>query len=89
MIVPTFTFDADVNGYVSDAFTVEEAATVRIELASRAPVVTLKMEADGGYANYGQSPKNSDRYEIGITSEKEITVKLATPVEVTKCYVLT
>ena len=88
MIVPEFTFDADMNGYVCEPFTVEERATVHIELASPAPVVTLKMEEDGGYANYGQTPDDSDRYEIDITSKDEITVKMATPVEVTKCYII-
>lgn len=88
MIVPQFTFDAEANGYVSESFTVDEAAQVHIELASRAPVVTLKQEKDGGYANYGQTPKQACGYNINIHSKEEITVKLATPVEVTKCYIL-
>lgn len=88
MIVPQFTFDAEANGYISEPFTIEERAQVHIELASRAPVVTLKLEDDGEYANYGQSPKNACRYNIDISSKREITVKLAAPVEVTKCYVL-
>lgn len=88
MIVPTFTFDAEANGYISEPFTVDERATVHIELASRAPVVTLKMEDDGGYANYGQTPESACGFEIGIHSKKEATVCLASPVEVTKCYIL-
>jgi len=88
MIIPQFTFDADLNGYVSEPVAIEERATVHIELASRAPVVTLKQESDGGYANYGQTPRQTDRYEIDITTGDEITVKLATPVEVTKCYII-
>lgn len=88
MITPNFTFDAEANGYISDPFTVDELAQVHIELASRAPVVTLKQESDGGYANYGQTPKQACGYKINIRSKGEITVKLATPVEVTKCYIL-
>lgn len=88
MITPTFTFDEDANGWLSEPFVVEERATVFIELASMAPVVTLKQEADGGYANYGQTPKESDRYELNITSNQEETVILATPVEVTSCYII-
>ena len=88
MRTPKFTFDSDMNGYVSEPFTVEEHAVVHIELASRAPVVTLKMEEDGGYANYGQSPKNAEGYEINITTKREETLMIATPVEVKKCYIL-
>lgn len=88
MIIPNFIFDAEANGYISEPFTVDERATVRLELSSRAPVVTLKQEEDGEFAICGQSPKSSDSYEIDITSTHEITVCLATPVEVTKCYVL-
>lgn len=88
MIAPQFTFDADANGYLSEPFTIDERATVHIELASRAPVVTLKQEKDGGYANFGQTPKSATGFEINITSKKEATIRLATPVEVTKCYIL-
>ena len=88
MIIPQFTFDADANGYLSEPFTIDERATVHIELASLAPVVTLKQEKDGGYANFGQTPKSGTGFEINITSRKEATIRLATPVEVTKCYVL-
>lgn len=88
MIVPQFTFDQDANGFISEPITIDEQAMVHIELASRAPVVTLKQEGDGGFANYGQTPKSGTAFEFNITSKKEITVKLATPVEVTKCYVL-
>ena len=42
MITPEFTFDAEANGFLSDPFTIDERAAVHIELASRAPVVTLK-----------------------------------------------
>ena len=88
MIMPAFTYDDDMNGYVSEPFTIEEQATVSMELASKAPVVILRQENDGGYANYGQSPKESDRYEIKITSKDEARLMLATPVEVTKCYII-
>ena len=87
MIVPQFTFDAEANGYISEPFTIDQSAQVHIELASRAPVVTLKMESDGGYANYGQTPKMATGYNINVSSKEEITVKLATPVEVTKCFI--
>lgn len=88
MIVPEFIFDEEMNGFLSEPFTIDEQALVHIELASRAPIVTLKQEKDGGYANYGMSPKSAERFEIDITANKEMTVRLATPVEVTKCYVL-
>lgn len=88
MITPVFIFDEEANGYLCDPFSIEEQATVHIELASKAPVVILKQEADGGYANYGQTPKESDRYELNLTSNQEETIMLATPVEVTKCYII-
>lgn len=88
MVIPTFTFSDDLNGYLSEAFNAEEEALVHIELAQPAPVVTLKMEADGGFANYGQTPELSDGYEIHITLKDAATLKIATPVEVKNCYVL-
>lgn len=88
MVTPTFTFDAEANAYLSEPFTVEERAMVHIELESKAPVVTLKMEEDGGYANYGQTPKEASGYEIHITSKDEATLILATPVAVTDCYII-
>lgn len=88
MINPTFTWDAEANGYLSDSFTVEGRATVHIELTSQAPVVTLKEEDDGGWGNYGQTPKDADCYEIEITSTDMVKLRLATPVEVIKCYIL-
>ena len=84
----SFIFDEDANGWLSEPFTIEEQATVHIELSGKAPVVTLKQEVDGGYANYGQTPKESDRYELNLTSNDEVTLMLATPVEVTKCYII-
>lgn len=88
MIVPAFTFDADANGYISEPFTIDEQAMAHIELASRAPVVVLKQETDGGFANFGQTPKSGEAFEINITCNKENIIKLATPVEVLKCYIL-
>lgn len=88
MIKPEFCFDQTANGYISDPITIVERALVHIELASQAPVVTLKQEEDGGYANYGMTPKLAAGYEINLSSKKEITVKLATPVEVKKCYII-
>ena len=88
MITPTFTFDTEANAYLSEPITIDEQAMAHIELASRAPVVTLKQEKDGGYANYGQTPKSGTHFEINITCQDEITIRLATPVEVMKCYVL-
>lgn len=88
MIIPTFEFDAEANGYISEPFTIDERCTAHIELASRAPVVTLKREEDGGYANYGQTPKTACGYEIDIFTKREETIKLATPVEVKKCYII-
>ena len=88
MIVPQFTFDAEANGYISEPFIIDQAASVHIELTSRAPVVTLKREDDGGYANYGQTPKQDTAFQINIHSKEEITVKLATPVPIRKCYII-
>lgn len=88
MIQPDFSFDADMNGYLSVPFAAVEEALVHIELTAPAPVVTLKMESDGGYANYGQTPELSDGYEIQITLKDDATLRLATPVEVKNCYVL-
>lgn len=88
MVIPQFEFNEETNAYLCEPFTVDEEALVHIELASRAPVVTLKMEEDGGYGNYGQTSKSADAYEIHITSKKEVTLMLATPVEVKKCYIL-
>jgi len=88
MITPQFTFDAEANAYISEPVTIDESATVEIELAANAPVVTLKMEEDGEYANYGQTPEpQRDAYKIKITSKESIQVMLATPVEVTKCII--
>lgn len=88
MIQPKFTFDAEANGWLSEPFTIQEQATVHIELAAMAPVVTLKQEEDGEFANYGQTPDESDRYEIKLTTEEAATLMLAAPVEVLKCYIL-
>lgn len=88
MITPVFSFNEDANGYLSDSFNIEEEATVHIELAGKAPVVVLRQEPDGGFANYGQTPDESDRYELNLTSNQEETIMLATPVEVTKCYII-
>lgn len=88
MIEPQFTFDAEANAYISEPVTVEEAAIVEIELAANAPVVILKMEDDGEYANYGQTPEpQHDAYKIKIVSKDSIRIKLATPVEVTRCII--
>lgn len=88
MIVPNFVFDTDANGYLSEPFPIVEQCMAHIELASRAPVVILRQDTDGGFVNYGQTPKSGDRFEINITSNKENIIRLATPVEVTKCYIL-
>lgn len=88
MIVPTFTFDVKANGYISTPFTVSGKATVHIELASSAPVVTLKEDEEGNYANCGQTPRQETGFEITITTLRKETLLLATPVEVTKCYIL-
>ena len=88
MIVPEFTFDAEANAYLSEPLTIDEQCMAHIELASRAPVVVLKQEKDGGFGNFGQTPKSGNRFEINITCNKEMIIKLATPVEVTKCYIL-
>lgn len=88
MTVPEFTFDAEANAYISEELTIDEQCMAHIELASRAPVVVLRQETDGGFANYGQTPKSGESFEINITCNKEMIIKLATPVKVTKCYIL-
>lgn len=88
MIQPNFIFNAEANAYLSEPFTIDEQCMAHIELASRAPVVILKQESDGGFANFGQTPKSGTAFEINITSNQEIVIQLATPVEVTKCYIL-
>ncbi len=88
MTIPQFTFDEGANGYLSDELTIQDTTIVRMELASRAPVVTLKKEADGGWANYGQTPKDNNRYEITIRPTEKMTIILATPVKVLKCHVI-
>ena len=88
MIVPEFVFDAEANAYISEPIAIKREAMAHVELASRAPVVVLKQETDGGYANYGQTPESGDRFKIDITCNKESILRLATPVEVTKCYIL-
>lgn len=88
MTTPSFTYDQEANGWLSDPFVVSEQATVRIELAGKAPVLLLKQEPDGSYATYGQTPKESDRYELNLTTNQEATIMLATPVEVRKCYII-
>lgn len=88
MKIPEFTFNGEANAYLSEPFTIEDTAVVRIELSSRAPVVTLKQEEDGGWANYGQSPKDDSRYEITIRPTEKMTLMLATPVQVLKCRII-
>ena len=88
MTIPTFTFDEGANGYLSTPMEIEDPVLVKIDLASVAPVVTLKQEEDGGWANYGQTPKHARRYEITIRPKGKMTVMLATPVKVLKCHVI-
>ena len=88
MITPAFTFNQEANGYLSDEIIIEYPIIVRMELASRAPVVTLKQEPDGGWANYGQTPKDNRLYEITIRPTEKMTIMLATPVKVLKCHII-
>ena len=88
MTIPTFTWDDGVNGYLSEPLEIEDMAIVRLELSSRAPVVTLKKEDDGGYANYGQSPKDYPRHEITVRVTEKTTIRLATPVKVLECQII-
>lgn len=84
-----FTFDAEANGWLSEPITIERQVMIHVELAAVAPLVTLKQEPDGEFAVYGQSPEDSDQYETKITtSEEEVTIKLAAPVEVKNCYIM-
>ena len=82
----TFTFDEEANGWLSEPFEVIEKVTIHIELSKPAPVVTLKQEADGEFAVYGQTPQESDNYDITLTTSENAIVKMAAPVEVTDCY---
>lgn len=88
MIVPQFAFDADANGYMSETFEVESRVTVDITLTRQAPVVILKREEDGEFANYGTVPEKSDHYNLNIDVKSPETLKLATPVAVKECYIL-
>lgn len=88
MTNPTFIFDAEANGYISESVRINGSALVHIELESRAPIVILKMCQNGEYANYGQPPKSATGFELTVHTKKEETVRLATPVQVTKCYIL-
>ena len=88
MITPAFTFNQEANGYLSDEIIIEDPIIVRMELASRAPVVTLKQEPDGGWANYGQTPKDDRLYGITIRPTEKMTIMLATPVKVLKCHII-
>lgn len=87
MVQPHFTFDKTVNAYLSETFQLDRNATVRINLQSKAPVVTLKQDADGEWQNNGQTPKDNDSYEIRLQSNEEVTLRLATPVPVLNCYI--
>lgn len=87
MIVPEFTFDAEANGYLSEPFEVEQLATIHIELSERAPVVILKQQEDGEYANYGQTPKQSDAYRLNLSAKETSVIIIATPVAVKKCWI--
>lgn len=87
MMIPTFTFDEGANGWLSEPVEIEHPVIAKIELASKAPIVTLKQEEDGGWANYGQSPKDARCYEIEIKPKEKMSIMLATPVEVLKCYI--
>ena len=88
MTLPAFTFDEEANAWLSDDLDIDEPIRVRLELVSPAPVVTLKREGDGGWATYGQSPKDARCYEITIHPTEPMTIKLAVPVEVQKYYIL-
>ena len=88
MTVPEFAFDAEANGYISNEITVEELAMVHIELSQLAPVLVLKKGHDGEYANYGQTPRSDTGFQINFHVKHETVIRLATPVEVTKCFIL-
>ena len=88
MKIPEFTFDEGANGYLSEPMEIENPILVKMELSSVAPVVTLKQEEDGGWANYGQTPKDARHYEITIRPKGKMAVRLATPVKVLKCHVI-
>lgn len=88
MIIPTFTFDAEANGYISSPFQVQGRCQADIVLAQMAPVVILMQEADGGWANNGEPPEQSDHYKIGLNAKEASWVKIASPVEVRKCYII-
>lgn len=88
MRTPEFVFDDGANGYLSEPMEIESPIIVKMELVSRAPVVTLKQEEDGDWANYGQSPKQARCYEITICPKERMIVRLAVPVQVMNCQVI-
>lgn len=84
----SFTWDAEANGWISEEFTINSEVVVHIALTELAPVVTLKQMDDGDWANYGQTPDESDQYHIAICPSHEMRLRLASPVRVKKCTVL-
>lgn len=87
-MVLKFTFDEGANGYLSQPVLIENPVTASIELASAAPVVTLKQKEDGDWANYGQSPKDARCYKINIVPKERMIIRIASPVEVLKGYII-
>ena len=83
-MVLSFVWDEALGGYVSDVMEIDSDVIVRLVLSRLAPVVTLK-ETDDGWANFGQTPDTSDRYEITLHPTEPMRVRIATPVAVIDC----
>ncbi len=86
MATLNFGYDQDLEAYVSDVLELLDVKTAHVQLGCKAPVVTLKEEEDGGWANFGETPQQSDVYEIKLQPDKACRVKLATPVEVIEAW---
>lgn len=88
MITPEFTFNDEANAWLSEPIEIDTTIRVHLELVSVAPVVIMKREDDGGWANYGQSPKDARCYGITLKPTEAAVVMLAVPVAVRECYIL-
>ena len=83
-----FVWNEEANAYLSEPFTVNRTMEVYVKMSRWAPVVILKKDTDEEYSVYGQSPKERDEHHFDIHATDAITVMLATPVEVQKCWIL-
>lgn len=87
MITPSFVWDEDANGWLSDDMLLSGPAVVTIMLSRFAPVVTQKQADDGEWETFACTPDESDTYRITLNPTHEMIVRLASPVAVKACEV--